>query len=58
MKQIFFRFGTFGRWEKPVVQFSHSGEDWNKHIEPSQLEYWIKTYTEWGYQVIFKPLND
>jgi hypothetical protein len=51
MKQIHFRFGTFGRWQKPVVQFSHSGEDWNKYFEIAELEYWIKTYEELGYNV-------
>jgi hypothetical protein len=57
MKQIHFRFGTFGRWQKPVIQFSHSGQDWNKYFEIAELEYWTKTYEEWGYNVIFKPLN-
>lgn len=54
MNKIFFRHGTFGRWEKPVVQLSHSGEDWNKYIEIEELSYWIKTYNNWGYDVIFK----
>jgi hypothetical protein len=57
MRTIHFRFGTFGRWQKPVVQFSHSGKDWNKYFEIAELEYWTKTYEEWGYNVIFKPLN-
>ena len=57
MKQIHYRFGTFGRWQKPVVQFSHSGEDWNKYFELVELEYWIKARLEDGYIVIFKPLT-
>jgi hypothetical protein len=57
MKTIYYRFGTFGRWGKHVVQFSHSGKDWNKYFEISELEYWIKERIENGYEVIFKPLN-
>ena len=51
MRTTHFRFGTFGKWQKPVVQFSHSGQDWNKYFEIAELDYWTKTYEEWGYNV-------
>lgn len=54
MKKIHFKFGTFGRWNKPVILISHSGNDWNKRVEIGELSYWIKEYTSNGYDVIFK----
>ena len=55
MKTIYFKFGTWGLVD--CVFSSHSGSDWNRRYSLNELEYWIKTYTEWGYNVTFKPLT-
>lgn len=54
MKKVYFKFGTFGRWKNPVILISHSGEDWNKRVSVEELSYWIKDYTNNGYEVVFK----
>lgn len=54
MERIYFKFGTWGRWAKDVVYISHSGNDWNKHINPTELSYWIGYYLENNNEVVFK----
>jgi hypothetical protein len=54
MQQIFFKYGTFGKTDRAIVLFSHSGDEWNKFCNENELEYWIKTYNSLGYNVTFK----